>query len=88
MGKPMYKVGSAQYKKDRVADGSIIRISADLRGSSMEVFKQLKETLGCGATGVIVHLIENYHPPMSSPSAVLKDELEELKNKNWQNILI
>ena len=66
MGKPMYKVGSVQYKKNRVADGSIIRISADLRGSPMEVFKQLKETLGCGATGVIVHLIENYQPPMSS----------------------
>ena len=70
MGKPVYKVGSVQYKKNRVADGSIIRISADLSGSPMAVFKQLKETLGCGATGVIVHLIENYHPPMSSPSAV------------------
>lgn len=74
MGKPVYKVGSVQYKKNRVADGSIIRISADLSGSPMDVFKQLKKTLGCGATGVIVHLIENYHPqmssPMSSPSAV------------------
>ena len=70
MGKPVYKVGSVQYKKNRVADGSIIRISADLSGSSMDVFKQLKKTLGCGATGVIVHLIENYHPQMSSPSAV------------------
>ena len=37
----------------------------------MEVFKQLKETLGCGATGVIVHLIENYQPPtVVSPSEV------------------
>ena len=70
MGKPVYKVGSVQYKKNRVADGSIIRVSADLSGSPMDVFKQLKKTLGCGATGVIVHLIENYHPPMSSQSVV------------------
>ena len=66
MGKPVYKVGSVQYKKNRVAEGSIIRISAELNGSPMAVFKQLKEALGCGATGVIVHLIENYQPPMSS----------------------
>ena len=70
MSKPVYKVGSVQYKKNRVADGSIIRVSADLKGSPMDVFKRLKKTLGCGDTRVIVHLIENYHPPMSSQSVV------------------
>ena len=68
MGKPVYKVGSVQYKKNRVAEGAIIRISAELNGSPMAVFKQLKEALGCGATGVIVHLIENYPSPMVSPT--------------------
>ena len=68
MGKPVYKVGSVQYKKNRVADGSIIRISAELNGSPKDKFKQLKEALGCGATGVIVHLLENYRPPMVSPT--------------------
>ena len=77
MGKPVYKVGSVQYKKNRVADGSIIRISADLSGSPMAVFKQLKETLGCGATGVIVHLIENYRSPNAvSPTVVSPSEVQ------------
>jgi hypothetical protein len=66
MSKPVYAAGSSSaYKKDRVAKGDILRISAELNGSPMEKFKEIKDKLGCGSTGVIQHLLNNYVSPFS-----------------------
>jgi hypothetical protein len=69
MSKPVYKSGSSgAYKKNRMANGDIIRVSAELSGSPMEEFNALRKSLGCGAGGVIQHLLKNYHSPMISPN--------------------